>query len=170
MIGAIEERIHQFMDEGGSTLVRELIGEMLSGNDHVREQARLLDQRLDAIEKEIDRLLDCITPDTKDEIGRRIRKLKEERRGIEEEARRLSAVLQNEIDVDKVAEDVTAQMRDFEEVFAEGTIEEKKGFVALFVERIDVDPRTKVAKLRIRRFPAPELLDTGNASFRVVAG
>jgi DNA invertase Pin-like site-specific DNA recombinase len=170
VLRAIEERIREFMDRGGSALVRKLIGEMLVGNDRVRKQAQLLDQRVGAIEQEIDRLLDCITPDTKEEIGQRIRKLKEERGGMEEEARRLSTDPQNEIDVDKVAEEVTARMRKFKEVFAEGTIEEKKEFVALFVERIDMDPRTKVAKLRIKRFPAPSGLDTGNASFRVVAG
>ena len=47
---------------------------------------------------------------------------------------------------------------------------QKKEFVSLFVEGIDVDPRAKSLKMHKRRFPVPASLDTGNLSFQMVAG
>jgi len=51
--------------------------------------------------------------------------------------------------------EIVAQMDSFSAVFEEGTIEEKKEFVALFVEKIVVNAKQGKAKVHIRRFPAP---------------
>ena len=55
-------------------------------------------------------------------------------------------------------------------MFAEGTRQEQKEFVSLFVERIEVDPRKRRARLRIRKFPAAHAMTTGNSAFEMVAG
>ena len=70
---------------------------------------------------------------------------------------------------DAVVEEALKSIREFEEVFEEGTLEENKELVSLMVERVDVDPVGNTARCYIRKFPAPSLLDTGNL-LQVVAG
>ena len=61
-------------------------------------------------------------------------------------------------------------MQDFQAVFKEGTPEEKKEFIRLFVEEIKLDAEKRVAVCRIKKFPAPSDLDAGKLSFKMVAG
>ena len=52
----------------------------------------------------------------------------------------------------------------------EGTREERKEFIRLFVEGIELDTEGKKALLRIKKFPAPREFDAGKLSFGLVAG
>ncbi|MDX1440187.1 MAG: recombinase family protein [Rubricoccaceae bacterium] len=166
----IGKRIYRFLDDGGEAIAKDMIRERADSSGRTDAELLAVQRRLDAIQSEISRLLDCITPDTKDEIGRRIRRLKEDRRVQQDRKAQLDRVKQTVVDADAVANDVVARMRVFPEVFEEGTIEEKKDFVRLFVDGIRVDPGKGHVTVQIRRFPAPESLDTGNASFGMVAG
>ena len=55
-------------------------------------------------------------------------------------------------------------------MFEEGTPEEKKEFIRLFVEGIELDAEKRVARCRIKKFPAPSDLDAGKLSFGFIAG
>lgn len=61
-------------------------------------------------------------------------------------------------------------LKDFDEIVSEGTPEERKEFVRLFVEGIELDGKKGKAVARIKKFPAPKDLDTGKLSFGLVAG
>jgi hypothetical protein len=61
-------------------------------------------------------------------------------------------------------------MEGFEVVFKEGTLEEQKEFIRLFVDEIKLDAVGKRAMLYIRKFPALTTLSTGNSAFEMVAG
>ncbi len=62
-------------------------------------------------------------------------------------------------------------IREFGPVFSEGTIEEQKEFIGCFVEGIEVDPKKRIARVRIRQFPAPATVaGTGKLSFGDIAG
>ncbi|HEX5130913.1 MAG TPA: hypothetical protein VFX92_00350 [Candidatus Krumholzibacteria bacterium] len=65
-------------------------------------------------------------------------------------------------DVNGVVDEIAAQLQDFPAVFAEGTPEEKKEFIRLFVEGIELDVEKSVARCRIKKFPAPSQIGTGN--------
>ena len=65
-------------------------------------------------------------------------------------------------ETDGFVRDAIECIRGFDKVFAEGTCEERKEFVSLFVERIEVNPKERIARVSMRKFPAPRSLDAGN--------
>ena len=72
--------------------------------------------------------------------------------------------------VGAVVDRIVGCLRDFQAVFEEGTPEEKKEFIRLFVEGIELDAEKRVAVCRIKKFPAPSGLDAGKLSLKMVAG
>ena len=79
-------------------------------------------------------------------------------------------VLEDGGDADALAAEIVEAMSGFEALFEEGTLEEQKEFIRLFVEKIELNAEEKRAVVHIRRFPAPASLVTGNSSFQMVAG
>jgi hypothetical protein len=73
-------------------------------------------------------------------------------------------------DIDANVDQIVGCLGDFEAVFSEGTPEEQKEFIRLFVEGIELDVERKKAVCRIKKFPAPSGLDAGKLSFGLVAG
>ena len=89
----------------------------------------------------------------------------------EEESQRYSSKRMGRISRNVwVLDGIMAQMANFQEVLAEGTPEEKKELIRLFVEGIELDVEKRVARCRIKKFPAPKDLDAGKLSFGLVAG
>jgi hypothetical protein len=64
-------------------------------------------------------------------------------------------------DIDAVVDSIAGFLMDFYEIAEEGTPEERKEFVRLFVEGIELDVRRGKAVARIKKFPAPKDLDAG---------
>jgi len=73
-------------------------------------------------------------------------------------------------DVDSIVDGIVECLQNFQPVFKEGTPEEQKEFIRLFVEGIELDAEKRVAVCRIKKFPAPSDLDAGKLSFKLVAG
>ncbi|MCH7728972.1 MAG: hypothetical protein IH991_21185 [Planctomycetes bacterium] len=103
-------------------------------------------------------------------IDRKVAALKEDRDTLVERRDQIQSLQASAVDIDTMVDELLGLIREFDGVFAEGTIEEQKEFIGLFVEGIEVDPKERIARVRIRKFPAPESLDTGKLSFGVVAG
>ena len=93
-----------------------------------------------------------------------------ERSRLDSDLEALEAIPQNDLDADALAAEIVEAMSGFEALFEEGTLEEQKEFIRLFVEKIELNAEEKRAVVRIRRFPAPASLVTGNSSFQLVAG
>jgi hypothetical protein len=72
--------------------------------------------------------------------------------------------------MDGLVDDAITAIREFDDVFREGSLEEKKEFVGLFLDGIEVDPKKRIAQVRIKKFPAPTVFGTGNHLLAVVAG
>ena len=53
---------------------------------------------------------------------------------------------------------------------AQGTPEERKSFVRTFITEIRIHPHEARGTVRIRRFPLPPEGNSGNSSFKLVAG
>ena len=67
-------------------------------------------------------------------------------------------------------DEIITSIRQFDEIFKEGTNREKKEFIHQFVDKIELNPEEKRALVHIKRFPAPSSMATGNLSFALVAG
>ena len=169
--GLIRERVKTFLTQGGDDVLREaLIKGMERKKGDSTEKARDIKRRLEESENDIDRLLDSLTPTNKEFIDKKLLKLKQERQALEARLGELASRPKSDVTVDSLAEEVIECIQQFDEVFEEGTIQEQKEFVSLFVEKIEVDPKKRRARVHIRQFPAPSSLDTGKLSIDVVAG
>jgi hypothetical protein len=106
--------------------------------------------------------VDSLTPTNKEFVDRKLETLKAERDDLvahKEASRKRTAT---KVETDTIIHDAIESIRRFDEVFAEGTRQEQKEFINLFVEGIEVDLRERRARLRIKKFPAPNSIDTGN--------
>jgi hypothetical protein len=115
-------------------------------------------------------LLAIINPSIAQDIGDEIVALKREKQSLHAQLDQIKARASAAPDVDKIVDEIVACLQDFQAVFNEGTPEEKKEFVRLFVEGIELDAEKRVARCRIKKFPAPSDLDAGKLSFGLVAG
>jgi hypothetical protein len=62
-----------------------------------------------------------------------------------------------------------ASARGFEDLAPHGTLEERKEFVGLFVDRIELDPDRRVGEVYMKKFLLPAN-GSGDAPFELVAG
>jgi hypothetical protein len=171
VLDAIRSNVQDFMGKGGGELLATVLRKALqpTKKNHARA-VRQIRNKIADIEAKIDRLLDNLSTETKEFIDRKVAGLKKERAHL---AARLEEHQRGEnakFDICRLAKTIVELIREFDAVFATGTIEEQKEFIGLFVEGIEVDPKKRKARVKIRRFPAPMALDAENLSFHVVAG
>ena len=171
VMGLIRERVKTFFTQGGREVLREaLVKGMERKTSDSTEKAREMERRFEETENDIDRLLDSLTPTNKEFIDKKLLKLKREREALEAQLGALASRTKTDVTVDSLADEVIECIQHFDEIFEEGTIQEQKEFVSLFVEKVEVNPKKRTAKVHIRQFPAPGSLDTGKLSIGVVAG
>ncbi len=135
-----------------------------------KAESRALRKKIEDIDKTIDRLLESLTPINKEYVDRKLIGLKREHDQLEQELEALEALPSQIVDIGAVADEIIESMGPFKYIFKEGTLEEQKEFIRLFVQRIGINAEEKRAWVHIRRFPAPESLVAGNPSFNLVAG
>ncbi len=167
----IKANVEGFLTTGGKEQLRDLVArEIRADAGDPQQERRVTKKRLDEINRSLDRLLESLTPVNKDLVDKKIIKLTRERAQLESDLETLEAVDRNKLDADALADEIAGTISGFEELFEEGTLEEKKEFIRLFVESIELNAEERRAVLRIRKFPAPESLGTGKSSFEMVAG
>ncbi len=171
LIAQVEQRVIEFMRGGGEQVLRK--GLSRAAKVWLEQNApdpKALEARLSVIKADIKRLLASITPVNAKYIDEEIIALEGEREALERQLDQLRARKATAPNVGRVVDEIVAQMQGFQAVFSEGTPEEKKEFIRLFVEGIELDGEKRVAVCRIKKFPAPSDLDAGKLSFGLVAG
>jgi DNA invertase Pin-like site-specific DNA recombinase len=167
----IEQRVVDFMQGGGEQVLRE--GLAIAAKRWLEQHApdpKAIEERLQAIRADVKRLLASITPVNAKYLDEEIVALQREREALEGQLEQIRVSKATAPDVDRTVDEIVAQMQDFQAVFNEGTPEEKKEFIRLFVEGIELDAEKRVARCRIKKFPAPSDLDAGKLSFGFIAG
>ncbi|MCH7548970.1 MAG: recombinase zinc beta ribbon domain-containing protein [Candidatus Krumholzibacteriota bacterium] len=170
VLASIRSSTAEFMDDGGEELLRSIIKKCLEPGEVRSDEVRRCEERANEINARIEELVESLTPINKEFVDRKLEALKEERDELvarEENFKRYAAAA---VDTRALAEEIVESIRQFDEVFAEGTRQEQKEFVNLFIERIDVDAEKSKATVRIRKFPAPQTLGAGNNLLVLVAG
>jgi site-specific DNA recombinase len=159
---AIGANVRAFAEEGGSDLLRSVIQKALGPDPAADETRKGLERRAEDIKRRIDELIDSLTPANKEFVDVKLEALKAERDQLRDRLAELDAHRRRVGDLDAMVEDALKSVRQFEEIFAEGTLEEQKELFALMAEKVDVDPVGRIARCYIRKFPAPSCLGTGN--------
>jgi hypothetical protein len=158
-----------FLDEGGDAILRQVVTAALSPSPVFDDRRREWEGRLVEIDRRIDELMDSLTPTNKEFVDRKLEVLKAERDPLRDRLADLDIQQRQTSNLDVLIEGSMASMREFDGIFAEGSLEEQKELMSVMVEKVDVDPVGRTARCYIRKFPAPSCLDTGNRS-RLVAG
>jgi len=165
----IQNCITVFLDEGGDAILRQVVTAALSPSPVFDDRRREWEGRLVEIDRRIDELMDSLTPTNKEFVDRKLEVLKAERDPLRDRLADLDIQQRQTSNLDVLIEGSMASMREFDGIFAEGSLEEQKELMSVMVEKVDVDPVGRTARCYIRKFPAPSCLDTGNRS-RLVAG
>ena len=101
-------------------------------------------------------------------VDKKLVELKERKEVLEARLAEMQAMKREEVDCHALAEQIMATVKRFEDLFPYGTIEERKEFIGLFVDRIELDPDKRVGEVYMKKFPMP-VEDIGK-SFGLVAG
>ena len=127
----------------------------LSGNDDDARQQ--LQRRLAELDQQTAKLrdhlkaLDAVTAQTLG-LYDEAKTAAEERQGIEAELHRLQRRLPQLPATQDIAERSRQEIQRLDEIFASGTVDQKKEFVAIYVKTIEADPNAKSVKISL--FPA----------------
>ena len=104
----------------------------------------------------------------------RIRELKREMRDIEPRLEVLEASAAGKVDPEELVGAMLDCMAEFQQVAAEGTVEEKRSFIRAFTGTVELDPETGKGRAELLYLPKETALsgDPENAasSFTMVAG
>ncbi len=171
VLDEIGGRLRSYLSADGLDVLRRMIRETLSqpANGSERE-AREVRDRLRQIEAKADELLEMMTPANREFIDQKLARMKKERQALEVRLGELQATREQVIAGDELAEEVTAELKQYEGGIAKGDPVERKAFVRAFVKEILLSPETGDGVVRIRKFPLPASAGSGNSSFSMVAG
>ena len=127
--------------------------------------------RLEEISAKADAIIDLAasSPENRDLLSDRLRRLRAERQEDESRLRELEAVPVRTMDPDAVVDAILEGLSDARRLFERGTMEERKRVVRAFVDGLTVAGSERSGELRMKKLPTPELLGAGS-SFNMVAG
>ncbi|MEE9269757.1 MAG: recombinase family protein [Candidatus Krumholzibacteria bacterium] len=171
----IEVRVRAFLSDGGQESVEKMIGRALNeGQRDPKKELGKVEREIDALEGKISRLidgfLDKVSAENQQLLDRKLTELREELQRLEGRRDQIASACMVQTDAKQTAKEIAATLEDFKDVLAEGTVDEKRAFIGLFVEGGNVNLKEKRARVRIRRFPSPKELDPGNLLSVMVAG
>jgi site-specific DNA recombinase len=162
ILANIKSAVAGFLKEGGEELLRAIFQKCLESTEVLGDQLERCERRVGQINARIDELVESLTPTNKEFVDQKLASLKEERDDLTAHLDSYQKRSVTSVDIDSIVRDVIENIRRFDELFAEGTCEEQKELVSLFVEGIEVDPKEGRARVRIKRFPASKSIDAGN--------
>jgi hypothetical protein len=171
VLDEVARRVRAYLSSGGLKVLRDLVQKAMSrpatGTD---EDARQVRERIRQIEAKADELLEMMTPANRDFIDQKLVRMKKEREALEIRLGELQTACEQGIDGDQLAEEITAELRDFDRALTKGDPAERKAFIRGFVREILLSPETGAGVVRIRKFPLPASAASGNSSFSSIAG
>jgi site-specific DNA recombinase len=172
VVDAVGQRIADFLGENGRATLERLVEKELGakGHDPQPEMRRLM-ARLEEISAKADAIIDLAasSPENRDLLSDRLRRLRAERQEDESRLRELEAVPVRTMDPDAVVDAILEGLSDARRLFERGTMEERKRVVRAFVDGLTVAGSERSGELRMKKLPTPELLGAGS-SFNMVAG
>jgi DNA invertase Pin-like site-specific DNA recombinase len=169
----IGRRVDAMLSNGGRNGLRDLLVRELAANQpYTKGEHGHIQEELGSIQSKIDRLVNALASmDSMNQevINEKLKALVKQRDLLKSRLKELEPIQHEEVNCDAIADEIMASVRGFKGLFSEGTPEEKKEFIRLWLDGIDFDPEERRARVYMKRFPAPSQ-DTGKSSFSLVAG
>jgi predicted nuclease with TOPRIM domain len=110
-----------------------------------------------------------LTPANKGILDKEFTRLARDKEELEAQIRKIENTEHKEVDINATVDEIMASVRGFEDLFPQGTLEEQKEFLRLWIEKIELDPDKRAGKVYMKKFPLPAN-GNGNSSFEMVAG
>jgi len=112
-----------------------------------------VENRLSEIDKIVTNLIDNITATNREFVDKRIIGLKREKAELETRMQTLEAEGKKRIETETIINQALSMAGDYQAIFAEGTVEEKRFFIRAFLSRIELDPETHTGEVRFILLP-----------------
>jgi hypothetical protein len=169
VVGLVAARVNAILSNGGIDGLRAAVEREISAEvPDVDAEVAQITAGLSEVANRVDVLIDSLTPVNKEFVDKKIVELKEKKEMLEARLAEMQTMKREEVDCHEIAEQVMATVSRFEDLFPYGTVEERKEFIGLFLDRVELDPDNRVGEVYIKRFPMP-VEDIGE-SFGLVAG
>jgi len=143
--------------------------------DRAKKERRQLEDRQWDVEQKIERLIENATPTTREFVDKRVSELKRELDEVAARLQELDAAADRAVDIEVLIPEVLDCMERFDEVVAEGTVDEKRRFLRAFIRRVELNPDTGRGHAELYCLPTKTASPTGadnaaNSSLIMVAG
>ncbi|HHN45933.1 MAG TPA: hypothetical protein ENN09_00700, partial [Planctomycetes bacterium] len=106
-------------------------------------------RKLADVEKRLDELLDCITPENKDLISEKMVALRKERDRLKQELGDTAEIEEKAVTSSKMVGRLLELAREFRSLWNAATPSEKKEFLSFLIETISIHPERKMAEIRM---------------------
>jgi len=158
VVGQIEAMLQRYFatPEGLEEIRRLIEAEMAVERPQIGQGLDQVDARLREIKQIITNLIDNLTAANREYVDARIIELKRETAILEARRLDLEAAGAKRMELDRLVEQAVQLAGEFEQAFAEGTMEEKRLMVRAFVKEILVDPEGGAVKARVMVVPGIE--------------
>ena len=136
--------IQDYLGKGGEDRLYQMIRQELAGaSDFDASELSAVRRRKTEIEATIDNLLDNITATNREFADRRIEKLRDEMIEMERRESLLVEQQDQEAQTEVFAKHAMGVIRDFDQLVAQGTVEEKRTLIRAFLRVLEFDPTTR---------------------------
>ena len=133
-----------FGSKAGMKKIRKLVEmELEMSLPEIGNELNSVDERLKNIRITINNLIENISADNKQFVDQRIREFKREIAVLEAKKYELEAAGSKRVEMERLIDQAVEMSKDFDTVFEEGTIEEKRLIIRGFLNRVDVDPESR---------------------------
>jgi hypothetical protein len=136
VLARVRRRVEAILENGGRDNLRSsIVKELHAGQPDTDGEVSGIRTNLREIEGKIDNLLESLTPINKEYVDRKLISLGQEKEALESRLKELESVTRQEVDCDAVADEIMAAVSGFDCLFEHGTIQERKEFVGLCLQR-----------------------------------
>ncbi|MBN1809228.1 MAG: hypothetical protein JW909_09180 [Planctomycetes bacterium] len=106
-------------------------------------------RKLADVEKRLEELLDCITPENKDLISQKMVALRKERDRLQAELGNTAEIEEKAVASTKLVGRLVELAKEFRELWGVATLAEKKEFLSLLTNSISIYPERKMAEISL---------------------
>lgn len=117
--------------------------------DHGEDIERLKARDRELVAK-MENWLECISPENRDLLNKKLSEAKAEREGIEGEIARLQEADRAQVDVEQAASEILGLIRNFRALFEGDDVDARKEVVRTFVHRVTIDYEAGEALVELR--------------------